>query len=195
MFLLWLKLSATYILLPQQPNLNIIERKFKRQILMPDPIILATSPGLLQVCCQVFYNSIEARAQRCCQHTFMLTWSVFTRPVCCGSTLFRRARCQCSTNLFLISWGWFICWKLAACSARNVVMRAGAIQTARHRPARALAAYSDTRTRAVLYYLAAQVSYWPFKNVILTTIEWKKKKARICLNGGSGHVKAPTLLP
>ena len=41
MFLLWLKLSATHILLPQQPNLNVIERKFKRQILMPDPIILA----------------------------------------------------------------------------------------------------------------------------------------------------------
>ena len=40
MFLLWLKLSATYILLPQQPNLNVIERKFKRQILKPDPIIL-----------------------------------------------------------------------------------------------------------------------------------------------------------
>ena len=40
MFLLWLKLSATHILLPQQPNLNIIERKFKRQILKPDPIIL-----------------------------------------------------------------------------------------------------------------------------------------------------------
>ena len=40
MFLLWLKLSATHILLPQQPNLNVIERKFKRQILMPDPIIL-----------------------------------------------------------------------------------------------------------------------------------------------------------
>ena len=32
--------SATYIMLPQQPNLNIIERKFKRQILKPDPIIL-----------------------------------------------------------------------------------------------------------------------------------------------------------
>ena len=31
---------ATYIMLPQQPNLNIIERKFKRQILKPDPIIL-----------------------------------------------------------------------------------------------------------------------------------------------------------
>ena len=43
MFLLWLKLSATYILLPQQPNLNVIERKFKRQILKPDPIILALS--------------------------------------------------------------------------------------------------------------------------------------------------------
>ena len=43
MFLLWLKLSATHILLPQQPNLNVIERKFKRQILMPDPIILDIS--------------------------------------------------------------------------------------------------------------------------------------------------------
>jgi len=40
MFLLWLKLSATYILLPLPP-LNVIERKFKRQILKPDPIILA----------------------------------------------------------------------------------------------------------------------------------------------------------
>ena len=29
------------MLLPQQPNLNVIERKFKRQILKPDPIILA----------------------------------------------------------------------------------------------------------------------------------------------------------
>ena len=28
-------------MLPQQPNLNIIERKFKCQILKPDPIILA----------------------------------------------------------------------------------------------------------------------------------------------------------
>ena len=33
-------MSATHILLPQQPNLNVIERKFKRQILKPDPIIL-----------------------------------------------------------------------------------------------------------------------------------------------------------
>ena len=40
MFLLWLKLSATHILLPQQTYLNVIERKYKRQILMPDPIIL-----------------------------------------------------------------------------------------------------------------------------------------------------------
>ena len=40
MFLLWLKLSATHILLPQQPYLNVIERKYKRQILKPDPIIL-----------------------------------------------------------------------------------------------------------------------------------------------------------
>ena len=40
MFLFWLKLSATHILLPQQPYLNVIERKYKRQILMPDPIIL-----------------------------------------------------------------------------------------------------------------------------------------------------------
>ena len=44
MFLLWLKLSATHILLPQQSNLNVIERKFKRQILKPDPIILAPVP-------------------------------------------------------------------------------------------------------------------------------------------------------
>ena len=34
-------ITSTYILLPQQPNLNVIERKFKRQILKPDPIILA----------------------------------------------------------------------------------------------------------------------------------------------------------
>ena len=40
MFLLWLKLSATHILLSQQTYLNAIERKYKRQILMPDPIIL-----------------------------------------------------------------------------------------------------------------------------------------------------------
>ena len=46
MFLLWLKLSATYILLPQQPNLNVIERKFKRQILKPDPIILESEAYL-----------------------------------------------------------------------------------------------------------------------------------------------------
>ena len=41
MFLLSLKLSATHILLPQQPYLNVIERKYKRQVLLPDPIILA----------------------------------------------------------------------------------------------------------------------------------------------------------
>ena len=46
MFLLWLKLSATHILLPQQPNLNVIERKFKRQILKPDPIILGVNSVL-----------------------------------------------------------------------------------------------------------------------------------------------------
>ena len=39
--------SATYIMLPQQPNLNIIERKFKRQILKPNPIILDWSDYLL----------------------------------------------------------------------------------------------------------------------------------------------------
>ena len=44
MFLLWLKLSATHILLPQQFYLNVIERKYKRQILLPDPIILASAP-------------------------------------------------------------------------------------------------------------------------------------------------------
>ena len=32
--------AATHILLPQQTYLNVIERKYKRQILMPDPIIL-----------------------------------------------------------------------------------------------------------------------------------------------------------
>ena len=36
-------MSATHILLPQQLYLNVIERKYKRQILMPDPIIL--DPG------------------------------------------------------------------------------------------------------------------------------------------------------
>ena len=44
MFLLWLKLSATHILLPQQTFLNVIERKYKRQILLPDPIILDNNP-------------------------------------------------------------------------------------------------------------------------------------------------------
>ena len=34
---IYLAATTTY------PNLNIIERKFKRQILMPDPIILATT--------------------------------------------------------------------------------------------------------------------------------------------------------
>ena len=38
--------SATYIMLPQQPNLNIIERKYKRQIFPPDPIILELTPHL-----------------------------------------------------------------------------------------------------------------------------------------------------
>ena len=52
MFLLWLKLSATHILLPQQPNLNVIERKFKRQILMPDPIILAEHPVSIHLTAQ-----------------------------------------------------------------------------------------------------------------------------------------------
>ena len=51
MFLLWLKLSATYILLPQQPNLNVIERKFKCQILKPDPIILTHTPILYLLEC------------------------------------------------------------------------------------------------------------------------------------------------
>ena len=46
MFLLWLKLSATHILLPQQTYLNVIERKYKRQILMPDPIILGKNAPL-----------------------------------------------------------------------------------------------------------------------------------------------------
>ena len=35
-------MSATHILLPQQTFLNVIERKYKRQILLPDPIILGT---------------------------------------------------------------------------------------------------------------------------------------------------------
>ena len=48
MFLLWLKLSATHILLPQQSNLSVIERKFKCQILKPDPIILDPKGGLLE---------------------------------------------------------------------------------------------------------------------------------------------------
>ena len=49
-----LKLSATYILLPQQPNLNIIERKFKSQILKPDPIILVFSSN------DILYNDISS---------------------------------------------------------------------------------------------------------------------------------------
>ena len=47
MFLLWLKLSATRILLPQQRNLNVIERKYKRQIFLPDPIILDSNQQIL----------------------------------------------------------------------------------------------------------------------------------------------------
>ena len=39
-------LSATHILLPQQLYLNVIERKYKRQIFMPDPIILACNDNL-----------------------------------------------------------------------------------------------------------------------------------------------------
>ena len=64
MFLLWLKLSATYILLPQQPNLNIIERKFKRQILKPDPIILAwtSSFSLLQDSSSVVLTALQRDA-------------------------------------------------------------------------------------------------------------------------------------
>ena len=54
MFLLLLKLSATHILLPQQPNLNVIERKFKRQILKPDPIILVFSSN------DILYNDISS---------------------------------------------------------------------------------------------------------------------------------------
>ena len=34
-----IKAVCYYILLPQQPNLNVIERKFKRQILKPYFII------------------------------------------------------------------------------------------------------------------------------------------------------------
>ena len=33
-------------MLPQQPNLNVIERKYKRQIFPPDPIILELTPHL-----------------------------------------------------------------------------------------------------------------------------------------------------
>ena len=36
-------------MLPQQPNLNVIERKFKRQILKPDPIILEENSNLLHI--------------------------------------------------------------------------------------------------------------------------------------------------
>ena len=43
MFLFCLKLSATHILLPQQTYLNVIERKYQRQIFLPDPIILDTT--------------------------------------------------------------------------------------------------------------------------------------------------------
>ena len=57
MFLLWLKLSATHILLPQQTFLNVIERKYKRQILLPDPIILDTKSLLLRQCAT--YPNIE----------------------------------------------------------------------------------------------------------------------------------------
>ena len=57
MFLLWLKLSATHILLPQQPNLNVIERKFKRQILMPDPIIIAKNTKKPQYNVSIIYAS------------------------------------------------------------------------------------------------------------------------------------------
>ena len=49
MFLLWLKLSATHILLPQQPNLNVVDRKFKRQILKPDPIILDSTDETIRL--------------------------------------------------------------------------------------------------------------------------------------------------
>ena len=62
MFLLWLKLSATHILLPQQPNLNVIERKFKRKILMPDPIILATDTAV-ESPCQKKWERLTASAQ------------------------------------------------------------------------------------------------------------------------------------
>ena len=51
LWLLWLKLSATHILLPQQLNLNVIERKFRRQILMPDPIILGFRSLSLNIYC------------------------------------------------------------------------------------------------------------------------------------------------
>ena len=67
MFLLWLKLSATHILLPQQPNLNVIERKFKRQILKPDPIILDVTCNSCKIsfpedqCHQNFYYVIQLR--------------------------------------------------------------------------------------------------------------------------------------
>ena len=44
-------LSATYILLPQLPYLNIVEKKYKRQNLMPAPIILVQNadPVELQI--------------------------------------------------------------------------------------------------------------------------------------------------
>ena len=74
MFLLWLKLSATHILLPQQPNLNVIERKFKRQILMPDPIILDPEAqnsepryGVVWVCWHevTYFHAVTASPAHC----------------------------------------------------------------------------------------------------------------------------------
>ena len=67
MFLLWLKLSATYILLPQQPNLNVIERKFKRQILMPDPVILAEN--------RMFYKLVTPAGLQALQTDTGIGWT------------------------------------------------------------------------------------------------------------------------
>ena len=73
-------MAATHILLPQQPYLNVIERKYNRQILEPDPIILAPTPtqnsahGVEFKCCPaqpftaVFPNATIERAEKLMPH-------------------------------------------------------------------------------------------------------------------------------
>ena len=75
MFLLWLKL-------PQQPNLNVIERKFKRQILMPDPIILGH-----RACCRCWQMVVTSRARG--NSDMPLTcWLIDTKYLHSASTYF-----------------------------------------------------------------------------------------------------------